>query len=97
MYVTILSGRVEEENWRTLEKTYEKNIRTTPKGVISSMLIHCKGEPKLWQIVTTWESYDAYEDAKNEKLANTWFDLFCSAGTTPHRNEFEVLGKYTRI
>ena len=97
MYVTILSGRVEEENWRTLEKSYERTIRSVPKGVVSSMLIHCKGEPKLWEIVTTWESFSAFEEAKEKKLTNTCVDLFCSAGTTPYRNEFEVLGKYTRV
>jgi len=97
MFVTILSGRVAEENWRLLEKSFEKAVKSTPAGVVSSLLIQCQGEPHLWQIVTTWESKTVYDTAKEKKQANTCFDLFCEAGSTPHRNEFEILGKYTKV
>ncbi len=97
MFITILSGRVAEENWRLLEKSFEKAVKSTPSGVVSSLLIQCQGEPHLWQIVTTWASKTVYDAAKEKKLANACFDLFCEAGSTPHRNEFAVLGKYTKV
>ena len=97
MFITILSGRVHEDNWRQLEKSYEKAVKNTSAGVVSSLLIQCQGEPRLWQIITTWESQEAYDTAKEKKQANTCFDLFCNAGTTPHRNEFVVFGKYTKV
>ena len=97
MHVSILSGRVAEENWRLLEKSFERAVKHIPEGIITTLLIQCHGEPKLWQIITTWESTELYEKAKSLKLTNTCFDLFCNAGTTPHRNDFKVLGKYTRI
>jgi hypothetical protein len=97
MFITILSGRVAEENWRQLENSFEKAVKHAPNGVQSSVLIHCLGESHLWQIITTWESKEAYTTAKDKNLANTCFDLFCDAGSTPHRNEFSVLGKYTRV
>ena len=97
MFVTILSGRVSEENWRVLEKSYERAIRNAPKGVLSSMLIQCNAEPKLWQIITTWESEEAFNSAQEKKISNTCVDLFCNAGSTPHRNEYQVFGRYTRV
>ncbi len=97
MFVTILTGRVAEENWRTLEKSYERAIRTSTKGIISSMLIQCQAEPKLWEIITTWESEEAYKDAHVKKVANTCVDLFCNASSTPYRNEYIVFGHYTRV
>ena len=97
MYVTILSGRVAEEDWRTLEKSFERAIRTIPKGIKSSMLIQCQAEPKLWQIITTWESKEVYLLAKEQKTANRCTELFCDAGSTPYRNEYQVFGNYTRV
>jgi hypothetical protein len=97
MYVTILSGRVAEEDWRTLEKSFERAIRTIPKGIKSSMLIQCQAEPKLWQIITLWESEEVYKTAQEQKISNTCADLFCNAGSTPYRNEYQVFGNYTRV
>ena len=97
MFVTILSGRVAEEDWRTLEKSFEKAIRKIPKGIKSSMLIQCLAEPKLWQIITTWESEEVYKIAQEQKISNTCMDLFCNAGSTPYRNEYHVFGHYLRV
>ena len=97
MHISILSGRVTEENWRLLEKSYELAIKHPPQGIMSSLLIQCQVEPKLWQIITTWESFEVFEKAKEQKIINTCFDLFCNAGSSPHRNDFRVLGKYTRV
>jgi hypothetical protein len=97
MHISILSGRVIEENWRILENSYEIAIKHPPQGITSSLLIQCQVEPKLWQIITTWESSEAFEKAKEQNLINTCFELFCNAGSTPHRNDFRVLGKYTRV
>ena len=97
MHISILSGRVKEENWRILEKSFEYAIKHPPQGIKSSMLIQCQVEPNLWQIITTWESSEEFEKAKELKLTNTCFELFCNAGSTPHRNDFRVLGKYTRV
>ena len=97
MFVTILSGRVAEEDWRTLEKSYERAIKLAPQGIISSMLIQCQAEPKLWQIITTWESEEVYKNASEQKVSNTCIDLFCNAGSTPYRNEYHVFGRYMRV
>lgn len=97
MFVTILSGHVTEENWRTLEKSYERAIRSDAKGILSSMLIQCQAEPKMWEIITTWHSEEDYKTAHEQKIANTCVSLFCNAGSTPQRNEYKVSGHYTRV
>jgi hypothetical protein len=97
MFVTILSGRVAEENWRILEKSYERAIRNAPKGILSSILIQCQAEPKLWQIITTWESEEIFKNAHEQKLSNTCVDLFCNAGSSPYRNEYHIFGCYIRV
>ena len=97
MFVTILSGRVNEENWRTLEKSFEKTVKSVTVGVVSSWLIQCQGEPHLWQIVTAWESKEAYDEAKEKKQANKCFDLFCNAGSTPHNPSPQQLTPTKRL
>jgi hypothetical protein len=97
MHVSILSGRVAEENWRLLEKSFEHAVKHIPEGIITTLLIQCHGEPKLWQIITIWDTIEIYKKAKNLKITDTCVDLFCNAGTTPYRNDFKVLGKYTRV
>jgi heme-degrading monooxygenase HmoA len=97
MIVTILSGHVTEENWRTLEKSYEQAIRTGAKGILTSMLIQNQNEPKMWEIITTWHSEEDYKNAQEHKITHTCVGLFCNAGSTPHRNEYNVFGHYTRV
>ncbi len=97
MPVTILSGRVAEENWSKLEMSFENSFKSPPSGINSSLLVQCHGEEKLWQIITIWESLDAYDQAKDKNIISTCEDLFCNAGSIPYRNEFDIKGKYTRI
>ena len=47
MHVSILSGRVAEENWRSLEKNFERAVRQAPKSVVSSILILMSGRTKI--------------------------------------------------
>ena len=68
MFVTILSGRVSEENWRKFERSVMNGrFEHAPKGMLSSILIQCQGEPKLWEIITTWESEEIYNNAHRAK------------------------------
>lgn len=97
MPVTILSGRVAEENWSTLEKAFEHAIRSVPSGIRSSLLVQCRGEVQLWQIITIWENRDVYDQAKEKKIISACEDLFCNAGSVPYRNEFDIKGTYTRV
>ena len=97
MFVTILSGHVTEDNWRTLEKSYERAIRSEAKGILSSLLIQCQAEPNLWEIITTWDNEEAYKTEYAQKVSNTCVDLFCNAGSTPHRNQYNIFGHYTRV
>ena len=97
MHVTILSGRVATENWMRLEESFEKISKNPPQGVITSILVQCNHEPKLWQIITTWESVSEFEHARGKELISICENLFCNAGSVPYRNEFTVLGKYTRV
>lgn len=97
MFVTILSGRVVEEDWNKLEEEYERTIRTGIHGILSSMLIQCQTEPKLWQIITTWESQADYNKAYDQHFGKLYLNLFVDAGTIPQRNEYNVSGHYTRV
>ena len=97
MFVTVLLGRVVEEDWRTLEEQYEHTIRSGIHGILSSMLIQCQSEPKLWQIVTTWETQADYKKAYDQHFGKLYLNLFVDAGRSPHRNEYNVLGHYTRV
>lgn len=97
MHITILSGRVAEENWSSLEKSFEKASKSAPSSVISAVLVQCNHEPNLWQIITSWESASAFAHARAHAISSVCENLFCDAGSVPHRNEFNVKGKYTKV
>lgn len=97
MYITILEGQVKEENWSQLEKDYESSIRHAPDGLAESFLIHCLDNRGLWKIISVWKDEETYHLNKALNVAKTCEQLFCDAGTTPHRTHFHVRQKYTRV
>jgi heme-degrading monooxygenase HmoA len=97
MFVTILTGRVAEGDWSTLEESYERTIRTGFDGILSSMLVQCQTEPDLWQIITTWESQEDYKNAFEQQFGKWYLSLFVEGGSSPNRNEYNVFGHYTRV
>ncbi|HZW04242.1 MAG TPA: hypothetical protein VFF68_09965 [Anaerolineaceae bacterium] len=97
MFLTILAGRVNPENWSILEHSYATAIKHSPEGLVQSFLIQSQTEPDLWKIVTVWKSQDDYQTAKTQGKTEPCVQMFCNAGSTPHRTSYRSVSRYTRI
>jgi hypothetical protein len=59
MVMTIIEGRVAEENWPLLEQAYQRSAQLPP-GIEQSFLVHSWEDPEVWQIVTIWTNGDMF-------------------------------------
>jgi len=97
VYLTILHGHVNKENWQVLEQSYAKKVKHPPEGLLQSMLIHCEEDRLEWKIITIWRSEEAYNQAKAQGIADTCVELFCDAGTTPERRHYHIVERFLRV
>lgn len=97
MFLTILTGRVNPENWSILETSYATAIKHCPDGLVQSFLIQSHHEPNLWKIITIWQSQEDYESAEAQRLTSPCVQMFCDAGSTPQRTRYRSVRRYTRI
>jgi hypothetical protein len=58
MVMTIIEGRVVEENWTVLEEAYQRSAQQRPPGMVQSFLVHSWEDPEVWQIITIWDNGD---------------------------------------
>ncbi len=97
MYLTILSGRVAPVNQTSLEKAYEQAVKHPAPGLLQSFLVHNCEDPNLWQIISVWQSQDAFRQAEKAGTAHTCVQLFCEAGSIPARATFDIHERYLRV
>lgn len=98
MYVTILSGHVNHENWTTLQKSYEQSVvRHPPSGLIESTLVQSEDDRTLWHIISLWQSKAAFKESESRDEASLCVKLFCDAGGVPTRRGYEMAARYVRV
>ena len=89
--VTILEARVSEEKWDTLQNAYRavkaKQLTLMP---LQSFLLQMKEDPKLWRIVTVWESMEVLQKMKNSGETPAGVLVFREAGVEPTLSIFEA-------
>lgn len=92
MIHTNLEALVEPDKWKILEEKYfEYKKEDLPSGLLSSYLVQDQSEPRLWRIVTFWNSKeDMYAYRKNVETP-AWFLVFNAAGAEPKLTISEVL------
>jgi hypothetical protein len=93
MFMSILRGQVNQENWNRLKAEYERMCHKPPHGVVRTFLIQDDDNPVEWRIVTLWES----EEVFNQAGAHPCVQLFCNAGSTPVRTIYNVISQYELV
>ena len=97
MFLTILTGHVNPDNWSILESSFATAMKHCPDGLVQSFLIQSQHEPNLWKIITVWRSQEDYENAESRRLTTPCVQMFCDAGSTPQRSHYRSARRYTRI
>jgi quinol monooxygenase YgiN len=91
MVMTILEGRVEKDNWSTLEQAYIEGSQQKDPGLVQSLLIHNTREPDLWRILTLWSSREALDEMRKSSETQRGVLIFRQAHTEPQLSIFEVV------
>ena len=54
MMLTVIEGRVAQENWPLLEQAFQNSVQNMPPGLEQTFLVHQIEDQELWQIITIW-------------------------------------------
>lgn len=90
MMMTIVEGKVKEENWLKLKEAYKKATDNLPVGLIKTFLIQNVKETVIWRIISIWESHEALEKMKNSGETPGAILVFRAAEAEPEVSIFEV-------
>jgi heme-degrading monooxygenase HmoA len=91
MIMTILEGRVSEENWPALEQAFAEASQEDTPGMVRSYLIHGVKEREMWRILTIWRSRQALEDMRKTTETPRGVLIFRSAHAEPQLSIFDVV------
>ena len=89
--ITILEAKVNAEKWGTLRKAYRavKAKRSMPMP-LQSFLLQMKETPKLWRIITVWESMEVLQKMRSSGKTPAGILIFREAGVEPTLSIFEA-------
>lgn len=91
MIMTILEGRVAEENWPALEQAFRKGSELMEPGLVRSYLIHAIKESDLWRILTIWTSREALDAMRRSAETPTGVLMFRSAHSEPVLSVYDLV------
>lgn len=90
MMMTIVEGKVKEENWLKLKDAYKEATDNLPVGLIKTFLIQNVKETVIWRIISIWESQEALEKMRNSGETPGAILVFRAAEAEPEVSIFEV-------
>ena len=89
--ITILEATVSESKWDTLRKAYlavkVKQLAVMP---LQSFLLQMKEDPKLWRIITVWQSMEVLQKMRSSGETPAGVLMFREAGAEPTLSIFEA-------
>jgi hypothetical protein len=98
MYVTIVTGRVAQENWVPLAQLFERHIaKNPPPRLLKSCLVQSEKELSCWRIVFLWNDKAAFEEYHATRKADDYIELMCDAGTVPECHGYHSRGWYEKV
>ncbi len=88
--MTIVEGKVKEENWLKLKEAYKEATDNLPPGLIKTFLIQNISDALVWRIVSIWESREALEKMRSSGETPGAILIFRAAESEPEVSIFEV-------
>jgi|SRR3989338_6525963 len=90
MMMTIVEGKVKEENWPKLKEAYKEATNNLPPGLIKTFLIQSVGDTSAWRIISLWENREALEKMRSSGEIPGAILIFRAAESEPEVSIFEV-------
>ena len=89
--ITILEANVSEEKWDTLLSAYRavKEKKSIPMP-LQSFLLQMRDDPKLWRIISIWESMEVLQKMKSTGETPGGVLIFRQADAEPTLSVFEA-------
>lgn len=92
MIYTNLEALVEQEKWELLKKKYEEIEKgSLSESLLSSHLIQDQIEPKLWRIITFWQSREDLEKYRASVETPAWILVFRAVGVEPKLSISDII------
>jgi len=99
MVMTIIEGRVAEENWPVLEQAYQRSAQQRPPGMEQSFLVHSWEDPEVWQIITIWNNGEMLRQMGSQMGGSGQTPrgilMFREAKSEPSHGVFEIVQQRT--
>jgi hypothetical protein len=95
MIMTIIEGRVAEENWPVLEQAYQRSTLQLPPGMVQSLLVHHWEDPEVWQIITIWDNGDMLRKMGGSGQTPRGILMFREAKSEPTHGVFDIVQQRT--
>ena len=95
MVLTIIEGRVTEENWTVLEQAYQRSAQQRPPGMVQSFLVHHWEDPEVWQIVSIWNNGDMLRQMGASGQTPRGILMFREAKSEPTHGIFDIVQQRT--
>ena len=97
MLITRLRGNVAQEHWTHLQQQYERLVHSLPDGLAETYLVQSQDQPAAWEILTIWQSEEAYESVRAQKKTEACEQLFLAVESVPDRQTYRVRRGHQRV
>jgi len=89
--ITTLEAKVDEQKWDILQNAY-RAVKENQSGPmpLQSFLLQMKEDPKLWRIISIWESIEVLQKMKSSGKTPAGVLVFRQVNTEPILSIFEA-------
>lgn len=89
--VTVIEGRVKQENWGALKEAFHTaGGGKLPPQMIRTYLTQNQLDPELWRLETLWRSREALEEIRARQQTPAGILLFRKAGAETTHSVWEI-------
>lgn len=92
MVISMVEGKVAQENQETLSRAYQDVLAEgLPQEILQTFLLRKTDDQSTWRIVTVWRSADALRAVRQAPEPPAAIRMFRAAGVEPRVDIFEVV------
>lgn len=90
MLMTVLEAHLTPENESRLIQAYRNGTKELSSQLVQTYLLHNASDRSLWQIVTVWQSREAFYEMQQSFGTPKGVTIFRAAGVEPKLTVFDV-------
>ena len=93
MVMSVLEGRVPEEQWPALRRAFEKGTAELPPQIVRAQLVQNTNDPTMWRGIAFWKNRHELEDYRRSVETPRGVFIFREVGVEPTLDIFEIVGE----